>query len=269
MRSLNYGGGVQSTALLVLAAQGAIDVDLAIFANTGDDSEDPGTIEYMAQVARPFAAQHGIDLVEVTATIGGEPDTILGKINRTKRSEVIPVRSREQGVPLSRSCTVSFKLEVIGKELRRRGAGPDNPATVMLGISADESSRSGRAAKEWERLAYPLLGLGCDLPRGWDRPIMRSDCEVIVRDAGLPVPPKSSCWFCPFTSVERWRERKRTRPDLFERACQLEAQISEKARKPRYLTRFGRPLAEVVQDEQLVLDLDSELDSCTGGMCAT
>lgn len=85
----------------------------------------------------------------------------------------------------------------------------------------------------------------------------------------LAAPPKSSCWFCPFTSVDRWRERKRTRPDLFERACQLEAQIAAKARGPRYLTRFGRPLAEVVQDEQLVLDLDSEMDSCTGGMCAT
>jgi hypothetical protein len=39
---ISYGGGVQSTALLVLAIQRQLGpVDAALFANVGDDSEDP------------------------------------------------------------------------------------------------------------------------------------------------------------------------------------------------------------------------------------
>ena len=44
MRVISYGGGVQSTALVVLAAQGKIGhVDAALFANVGDDSEHPAS----------------------------------------------------------------------------------------------------------------------------------------------------------------------------------------------------------------------------------
>ena len=39
LRSFSYGGGVQSTAALVLACRREIDFPLFIFANTGDDSE--------------------------------------------------------------------------------------------------------------------------------------------------------------------------------------------------------------------------------------
>ena len=46
MKVISYGGGVQSTAMLVLANQGAIDsVDAALFSNVGDDSEHPATLD--------------------------------------------------------------------------------------------------------------------------------------------------------------------------------------------------------------------------------
>jgi 3'-phosphoadenosine 5'-phosphosulfate sulfotransferase (PAPS reductase)/FAD synthetase len=65
VRAISYGGGVQSTALLVLAAQGEIDYPVALFANTGDDSEHPATIRYLREVATPYADAHGIELVEL------------------------------------------------------------------------------------------------------------------------------------------------------------------------------------------------------------
>jgi len=46
LRAISYGGGVQSTALVVLAAQGVIDFPLALFANVGEDAE-PDTIRYV------------------------------------------------------------------------------------------------------------------------------------------------------------------------------------------------------------------------------
>ncbi len=53
----SYGGGVQSTALLVLAAQGRIDFKTFLFCNVGDDSENPETLEYVRQIAIPFAVR--------------------------------------------------------------------------------------------------------------------------------------------------------------------------------------------------------------------
>jgi hypothetical protein len=44
LRFFSYGGGVQSTAALVLAAQGKIDYPVFLFANVGDDSEHPGPV---------------------------------------------------------------------------------------------------------------------------------------------------------------------------------------------------------------------------------
>lgn len=56
LRSFSFGGGWQSTAALVLAARGVIDFRTFLFANVGDDSENPETIEYVHQHAMPFAA---------------------------------------------------------------------------------------------------------------------------------------------------------------------------------------------------------------------
>lgn len=55
---ISYGGGVQSTAMLVLAAQGRLGypVTHALFANVGDQAEHPRTLAYVRDVAAPFAA---------------------------------------------------------------------------------------------------------------------------------------------------------------------------------------------------------------------
>lgn len=40
--------------------RGEIDFPLFIFANVGDDSENPATIAYVEGIAKPYAAEHGI-----------------------------------------------------------------------------------------------------------------------------------------------------------------------------------------------------------------
>src|SRR5687768_11311330 len=61
MRVISYGGGVQSTALLVLAVRGELgQVEAALFCNVGDDSEDPDTLRYVRDVAIPFGHVGGV-----------------------------------------------------------------------------------------------------------------------------------------------------------------------------------------------------------------
>lgn len=255
-RALSFGGGVQSTALLVLAARNEINFSLAAFANVGADSENPETLTYIAEHSRPYAAAHGIEFVEVQKhRRTGEPDTIIQWLARTERSIGIPMRMAN-GAPGNRSCTEQFKVHVIRKELKARGANATNPATVALGISTDEWQRmrsdSGDPAI---RNAYPLFDLG----------ISRADCLTIIADAGLPLPPKSSCWFCPYKRLPDWRKMRRVDPALFAAAEALEQRINERRAKlgkdPVYLSSRAVPLADAVgTHDQLDLFEDATCD---------
>ncbi|RSN64689.1 phosphoadenosine phosphosulfate reductase [Actinomadura sp. WAC 06369] len=261
LRVISYGGGVQSTALLVLAAQRQIDYRTFVFANVGDDSEHPATLAYVREIAIPYARSHGLELHEVgRCRRDGSIDTLWRQLhNPNLRSIPIPVRMRN-GAPGRRSCTADFKIKVVGKWLRQRGASVQFPATVGIGISVDEIHRANkRRCEPYEKIEYPLLDLG----------LRREDCADVVAGVGLPVPAKSACYFCPLKTVEEWRLQRRDEPDLFSKAVQLEVVINEKramlGRDAVYLTRYGVPLGEAIEAAPL---REGELD-CDSGWCMT
>ncbi|MFI0008561.1 phosphoadenosine phosphosulfate reductase [Streptomyces globisporus] len=265
--AVSYGGGVQSTALLVLAAQGRVDFRTFLMANVGDDSEHPRTLHFLEEYARPFAAEHGIELAVLDRVMvrSGETRTLYGQLTKEgSRSIPIPVRM-SNGAPGTRQCTAEFKIKVVGRELKRRGATKQHPATVGVGISLDEISRANkRRCEPHEEIVYPLLDLG----------LRRIDCVRIIREAGLPVPPKSSCWFCPFQRPETWHDMRRNEPDLFEKSCQLEELLNERrdtlGKDHVYLTRFGRPLRQAIPDGVDVLPGFEDTDGlCDSGWCMT
>jgi hypothetical protein len=245
IQALSYGGGVQSTAMLVLAAQGEIPHRLALFSNVGDDSEHPATLAYFHQVAMPYAEANGIELVELRKyRRTGESESLLQRLMRDDSSVGIPVRMSNSGAPGNRNCTLDFKIRVIAKELKRRGATKDDPADMALGISLDEYQRMRtESGIPHERLTYPLIDLR----------MSRQDCINLIESAGLPVPPKSSCWFCPFHSTSHWRRMLKDEPELFAQSADLERMLNERRRNlgkdPVWLTRFLRPLDEAVTDD--------------------
>ena len=269
LRAISFGGGQQSMALLVLAARREIDFPLFLFANVGDDSEHPATLRYFTEYAQPFAADHGIELVELHR-IGqrghqaGQVRTLYGDLTREdSRSIGIPVHLNGGG-PGNRQCTDRYKITVIARELAARGATRDHPATVGIGISLDEIHRANNRVRiPHERVVYPLLDLG----------LRRTDCQRIIRDAGLPVPPKSSCWFCPMHRLEDWHSLRRDEPTLFAKACDLEARLIRRrealGKDPAYFTALGKPLAEAIPDGVDVLPLDDGDGSCDSGWCMT
>ncbi|MEU3050822.1 phosphoadenosine phosphosulfate reductase [Streptomyces sp. NPDC006984] len=262
MNVVSYGGGVQSTSLLVLAARREISPRTFLFANVGSDSEDPATLDYISRVALPYARAHGLTLhVLERTTRRHEVETLWGRLMRHgSRSLPIPVRM-SNGAPGRRSCTTDFKIRVIGRWLRQNGASPARPADVSVGISLDEIARaSNRRSEPYERIRYPLLDLG----------LRRSDCQAIIARAGLEIPPKSACWFCPLKPLGSWAELKRDRGELFDRACLLEDTLNARrsllGKDPVFLTRTGRPLAHAVSRAQDELPLDL---GCDSGWCMT
>jgi hypothetical protein len=270
-RVISFGGGVQSTALLVLAAQGRIPYQTFLFANVGDDSESPDTLAYIRQVAQPFAAAHGLELQELRrywlrGERAGQQVTLWQQlVDPQSRTIGIPVRMMPSGAPGQRSCTVDFKIRVIYRELRRRGATRERPALVALGISLDEIQRAkpGQDPRLPAQVrTYPLLDLGMD----------RAACVRLIQEAGLPVPPKSACFFCPYHDMATWQQLAQQNPNLFAKACWLEDLLRERAKRlgrgDILMTRFKRPLREVVMIEN-VSALPGQGDDCDSGYCFT
>lgn len=278
LRVVSYGGGVQSTALLVLAAQGYIDFPTFLFCNVGDDSEHPDTLAYVREVAFDYAAQHGIRMEELERRptrghFAGRTETLMGRLTREgSKSLPIPVRM-SNGAPGTRSCTADFKIRVVQRWVKAHGATEDNPCVTAIGISTDEYQRATSRIKEpYERLEYPLLNVEWNGRTG----LSRGDCIEVIRRAGLPIPRKSSCYFCPFHTPAVWAQMRRDEPDLFDKAADLEDLLNrrraELGKDEVYLTRFGRPIRDAIaaaQDGLFGDEWDADEGYRCGDVCDT
>ena len=267
--AFSFGGGVQSTAALVLASQGQINYKRFVFSNVGRLSENPETLEYIEKYSKPFASASGIEIIEVCKrNRAGRAVDLYTHLLKPQRSIDIPVRTEDQGKPGNRHCTLHWKTKVVGQWAKQ-----NNIRLLGLGISIDEIHRVRSSSRYEEEFGYKhnycLIDLG----------LSRQDCLQIINDAGLPPPPKSSCWFCPYKTLEQWRYTEAEHPDLFKKAIGLEKTLSERAVSlstdkkrytKRYMTAAGArghmSLADVLKDKQLSL-LEQDLDNCDSGYC--
>lgn len=272
IRVISYGGGVQSTALLVLAARRRIDFPVFLMANVGDDSEDPRTLDYVREVAMPYAERHDIELHLLDRIKrDGSIETLWGRLMREgSRSLPIPVRM-DNGAPGTRSCTADFKIAVIGKWVKAHGATTGYPATIGIGISRDEIMRANnRRCEKHERIVYPLIGIGEET----GLMMSRQDCVELIRTEGIPVPGKSSCFFCPFHRPADWVDLRRERPDLFERSVELERTLNARrealGKDKVWLTRFAKPLDQAIgEPDSLLPGFNPGDGECDSGWCFT
>jgi len=259
------GGGVQSTACLVLAAKGAIPYRTFLFANVGEQSEDPRTLRYVQSVLKPFAALHGIRWVDLQRTNRqGKQVDLYTDLHRPTRAINIPVRM-SNGAPGNRNCTVEFKIKPIAKWIKANAPG----CILGKGISTDEPHRATPSREDdGYTSAYPLIELG----------VSRDDCLRLVANFGLPQPPKSSCWFCPYKTTDQWITMRRERPELFAKAAALEDFLNAKRKaigKDQVFiagvgARRGQSLDAAIP-EQLGLfpEWIDEQDGCESGYCMT
>lgn len=199
---LSYGGGVNSTALAVLWADGRLpwcDPLRIIFADTGDEEEH--TYSYIRDVFTPWLLKRGMVLETVRPK-----ETVLG---RWKRNGVT-------GSRLIRSCTDHAKILPMQSYRLEHG----NPGDVILiGIHADESHRAKKDCDDKGfAIRYPLVELGMG----------QSGCIETIKAAGLPLPGKSGCWHCPFKRVPDVLELAKNDPCRFGQIVELERVATEK-----------------------------------------
>jgi hypothetical protein len=272
-RIFSFGGGVQSVAVLALQALGKLSrpFDTFVFANVGDDSESPDTLQYFYDHVIAFASRYGIRVVQVQKTRGdGSLDTLLQYLQRSERSVSIPVYM-PSGSKSNRSCTVDFKIRVVDRYIRSLRVGY---VDLGIGFSLDETRRlDGRPVGYHDRygkkpygfskrFVYPLLD---------DVPLSRHAALQVIGNAGLPIPPKSACWFCPFMSRSARIEQKRNTPELFNRSCELETMINQRraalGRDAAYLHPDLVPMSRAVGDQMSMFDLLNDDLACGSGYC--
>lgn len=155
-RVLSFGGGVQTTALAVLAVEGKIKADIACFADTG--CEKPETYWYMENYIKPTFKDIGLPFEYVRNTIN-EP-TLYDYY--WQRYDLPSVKYRR--------CTDHYKLRPMKKRFGKK-------AHLIIGFSIDEAYRVERKRTLWASESYPLIEMKLTAP----------DCHRIITSFGWPV----------------------------------------------------------------------------------
>lgn len=238
-RFLSFGGGVQTTALLLM--RDIVPFDEVVFADTGN--EWPGTYEYMEKWSKPYCEEHSIPFISVrNSDYDSLEDMCLQK-------KITPSR-------LQRWCTDKAKIRPIRKYVKEH---LDGKAVAVMGISFDEYQRMHDPHWNEYTFEYPLI----------ERHITREMCKDIIRKHGWPVPPKSGCWFCPFQRAKQWKELYQTEPLLYKRAITIEENSSGFPEFHMIGDRSLRSLASKFGDGTKKLEefgLEYEENEC-GGNC--
>ena len=165
---LSFGGGVNTVALMIMLIQNGAPLDAAVFADTG--GEVPETY-HSVDAAREYLDKHGIPLIVVQA--------------RPRQTDLYETASRRHVIPSVkwRWCTRDFKVNPIHKYYSQLGV----PIYQYMGIAFDEIHRMKDSSEDHITNVYPLI----------DNRMTRQDCVDLIAAAGLPVPEKSGCYFCP------------------------------------------------------------------------
>ena len=235
-----YGGGVDSTAMLIALKREGIAPDLVMFADTG--GEKPETYEYVRSIDT-WLASWGAPAV-TWVKYKPSPRVGYGTLEgNCLDNETLP--SLAFGL---HSCSLKWKVAPQDQFLKGVSRGPNKcngwqPALEswaaglkpirLIGYDAGpaDTRRRRRAVNEDEsfRYVFPLQTLG------WTR----ETCIKVILEEGLAVPLKSACFFCPASKQWELWWLAGSHPDLLLRALRIERTALEGRHSRWDSVRFG------------------------------
>lgn len=201
---VSYGGGTNSTALLIECVKRGIRVDMILFADTG--AEKPHTYSYVDYFSK-WLASKGYPAVRVVK----DPTTTLEQDCFDRKA----LPSIAYG-PF-KSCSQRFKIAPQDK-LVNNSVIVGGRLVKLIGFDADEPQRANKTYNDKYTRMYPLID--------WD--MGRDECIRTIQNAGLVLPGKSACYFCPNSKVAEIKWLEHFHPDLLQKALVMESQADLK-----------------------------------------
>lgn len=196
---VSFGGGVNSTAMLIGLRDRGAPPQHILFADTG--GEKPGTYAHVERMDEWCQSNGFPRIVTVKAALTLEQDCL--------DRETLPGKAFGFG-----SCSDRFKVQPQKKWLRDNGiASP----VWLVGIHLGERHRAERTLNQRTDTRFPLIEWG------WGQ----AECEDAIAREGLPLPCKSACFFCPAMKKREVLDLKRTDPELLQRAIEMERAAKE------------------------------------------
>ena len=230
-RYISYGGGVQSTVLVLWAITKRIECDAVIFADTG--SEEPKTYATVAAI-KEMCDEAGLPFHTVTHESKGP----LWEFYSGRG--ILPM----VGVVW---CTSNWKIAPIRRKVRELAdcTGPKPWAEALLGITTDEAHRARESDVLWSTTSYPLI------EALWSRERCASH---LSQNYPMLSVSKSGCFCCPYRGPKSWATLRRQEPELFEKARQMERNAA------------ANGVTRGLWGERSIIAFDSDLDLTDFGL---
>lgn len=196
---LSYGGGVNSTALLLELIRIGHPPDYVLFADTG--GEKPKTYKH-------------IEAVNGWLKHRGRPEINICSEKKTLESDCLD-RGTLPGKAFGfGSCSEHFKIRPQRRWVKAQGI---KDATWLVGIHAGEAQRALRIHNQRQDVEFPLIKWQ------WGQ----AECEAAIKAEGFQVPVKSACFYCPSMRKNEIIQLSKSDPELFARAVEMEENAKE------------------------------------------
>lgn len=275
MEILSLGAGVQSTALLLLSAEGKLPkLDYAIFADTG--WEVNAIYEHLDRLEKEVAEPAGIKIIRARAKGNIRDDMLSTDISPNGAIPVNVVKPNGKTSLTSRQCTRHYKVRPVEREIRKllgakesaTGRIPsvprknvDNIPNLWIGISTDEFHRAKDSPQKYIKHVFPLMN---DL--NWSR----DDCIEYITSKGFGNTVKSACVCCPFRGNNGYLDIKLNYPEEWDRLVEFDDRLRQEP-KPSFVSKIPSPVymhrsAVPLRDAKLVKDEEKQF-SCAPWTC--
>lgn len=266
---VSYGGGTQSTAMILMALNGVYNLprlDFGVWADTGGEPEF--IYDYVHYFIAYVKEKYDFDIYTIKNGDGlvhkltvSEPRKSKSGLSYTSSNLPFFTLNNDgtKGM-MMRQCTSDYKTNPITKfinsKLDRR-----EPYRMWIGISFDERSRMKVSHNKRRTNFYPLV----------DNFIRRTNSISYVKSHGLREPQRSSCYFCPYHSDRYWEWLKDYHPTEFDKAVEFERMVQARQNDYKtaqiFLHRSCKTLDQVKFSNKDQLNMFPELIDECGGEC--
>lgn len=228
MKIVAYGGGTNSTAMIIGLVKKQLIPDLILFSDTA--GERPDTYNFI-EMFSDWLEANGAPRVQKCHYITKDGVRLTLENDCLNRHTLPPIAFG------FKSCSEKYKTRVIEKycnshprclEIWASGEKVDK----YIGYDAGETKRIEchriyDAKDKKYRVHYPLYEWE------WNR----DRCVHEIQSVGLPKPGKSSCFFCPSMKKAEIEALWKKYPDLFARAIEMEKNATPNLDKIKGLGR--------------------------------